>query len=316
MTKSSKRKSSNKGKIKLVLWVFAIIIAVVSGKNIFDLEEKSSVVEAPEAADEVSLMNIPNNINNEEIDLKDIVYEKQAHPRLAARRAEQIISHTAFHISYNKEYKVPNWVFYELTREETYGKLERSNNFLEDPAIRFADAAHLDDYRHSGWDRGHMAPSMDMNWDAEVLDECYLLSNMCPQGHDFNAGIWLDLEHQVRYWAKRDSAICVVCGPVLPKSKDENYRTLGKGKVLIPEYFYKIVLAPFAKKPRAIAFIMPNKQQDAKISTFAVTVDSVESLTGIDFFPILPDYIEDAIESQINLRDWFRKRDIVVSSPQ
>lgn len=245
-----------------------------------------------------------------DVDLSALNYEQQARPRVVTTLSEQLVSHKAYSLSFNKDYKVPNWVFYELTRDEIKGTLERSNNFQEDPNIKHKDASHLEDYRRSGWDRGHMAPSMDMNWDPEVLDESYFLSNMCPQGHDFNSGIWLDLEHQVRYWAKRDSAICVVCGPVLPKSKDAKIRTLGDSKVLIPDYFYKIVFAPFADRPRAIAFVMPNHQEDAKISSYAVTVDSVENLTGIDFFPVLPDVLEEKVESSFNLRDWFRKKDI------
>ena len=188
--------------------------------------------------------------------------------------------------------------------------LERSNNFQPDPEIKREDAAQLEDYKHSGWDRGHMAPSMDMNWNADVLDESYYLSNMCPQGHDFNSGIWLDLEHQIRYWAKRDSAICVVTGPILPKSKKDDYRKLPRSKVLIPDYFYKAVFAPFGKEPRAIAFVMPNEQRYEKISSFAISIDSLENLTGIDFFSVLPDDIEDVVEADFNLRDWFRKKDI------
>lgn len=243
--------------------------------------------------------------------LSDIDYEQQAEPKMVSGRAEQLIDHKAYRVSYNKDFKVPNWVFYELTREEIKGTLQRSNNFQADPAIKSGEASQLEDYRRSGWDRGHMAPSMDMNWDASVLDESFLLSNMCPQGHDFNSGIWLDLEHEVRFWAKRDSAVCVVCGPVLPKSKNDRYRTIGANKVLVPDYFYKVVLAPFAKNgPRAIAFVMPNKQSSNTLGSFAVTIDSVEALTGIDFFPILPDDIEDAVESSINLPDWLRKKDI------
>ena len=244
------------------------------------------------------------------VSLNEIDYEKQAQPRVGKNVSDKKIAHKAYSLSYNKEYRVPNWVFYELTREEIEGDLERSNNFQADPAIKDEDASQLEDYRNSGWDRGHMAPSMDMNWDAEILDESYFLSNMCPQDHDFNSGIWLDLEHQVRFWAKRDSAICVVSGPIIPKSKQEKCRRLKNSKVLIPEYFYKVVFAPFAKKPRAIAFVMPKRQEDAKISSFAITVDSLEVLTGIDFFPILPDELEHKVEATINLRDWFRKKDI------
>lgn len=304
--------------IKTILGL--IVLMCVLAYNKF-----SATDEAEEGTAETEVLSIPSDrtktleVNdalksNGEIRgmaLDEIDYEKCAQPVLKTRRAEKLIDHKAYRLSYNKKFKVPNWVFYELTRQEVQGKLQRSDNFRADPYLKPEDASQLEDYRHSGWDRGHMAPSMDMNWDPDILDESYFLSNMCPQGHDFNSGIWLDLEHEVRFWAKRDSAVCVVCGPILPDQRANNYRRLKKSDVIIPESFYKVIFAPFAKKgPRAIAFIMPNEQQNDKISSFAVTVDSVETLTGIDFFPILPDDIEETVESSFNLLDWFRKKDI------
>lgn len=307
-TRKSSRKSGGFGKNKSFWGLVAILIAISYWLVSEGMDFLSNKIPTPNPDPIEEDESLYSNWNN--MDLSSLNFEKQARPKTVAPYAEQLISHKAYSLSYNKDFKVPNWVFYELTREEIKGTLERSNNFQEDPNIKYKEASHLDDYRRSGWDRGHMAPSMDMNWDEEVLDESYLLSNMCPQGHDFNSGIWLDLEHQVRYWAKRDSAVCVVCGPVLPRSNKQKIRTLGEGKVLIPDYFYKVVFAPFASKPRAIAFIMPNEQKNEKISSFAVTVDSVETLTGIDFFPILPDVLEEKVESSLNLRDWFRKKDI------
>ena len=315
MVKKKGKSSNNKGGMdikKILMGVIAIVIAIAFAAY----ENKTSVAEEENfQTEQLTSVSTPEKkqLKNKtsDVTLENIQYELEAHPVLIEKRAEQLISHKAYHVSYNKDFKVPNWVFYELTQEEINGRLQRSDNFQADPAIKYEEASHLEDYRHTGWDRGHMAPSMDMNWDPEILDESYLLSNMCPQGHDFNAGIWLDLEHEVRYWAKRDSAVCVVCGPILPKNKNEKYRTLPQSKVIIPEAFFKIVFAPFAKNgPRAIAFVMPNEQRNETLGSFAVTIDSVEALTGIDFFPILPDDIEDAVESSVNVRDWLRKKDI------
>lgn len=311
----AKKMTSKRNKLIAILVILGGLLAIY---NHFSKEE--SVVEEPEVKELQSptypespkeTLSSKGESSQPQVDLITLDYEHQAQPKTGKGVSDKKIEHKAYSLSYNKDFKVPNWVFYELTREEIEGRLERSNNFQPDPDIKREDAAQLEDYRHSGWDRGHMAPSMDMNWRADVLDESYFLSNMCPQGHDFNSGIWLDLEHEVRYWAKRDSAVCVVTGPVLPKSKKDNYRRLPQSKVLIPDYFYKIVYAPFAKNgPRAIAFIMPNELQSKTLGSFAVTVDSVEHLTGIDFFSILPDDLEERVESQINKRDWLRKRDL------
>ena len=262
----------------------------------------------------------------EKVDIWTINYEQEALPELPGSVTSQIIHHKAYSTSYNAEYKIPNWAFYELTLAETMGRLPRSDNFQPDPSVKYRESAQLTDYRGSGYDRGHMAPSMDFNWDADIEDETYFLSNMCPQGHDFNSGIWLDLEHQVRRWAERDSAICVVCGPILPR-KDKNgklinpvtnqeyqIKTIGRNKVLVPEHFFKVILSPFGDHPKAIGFIMPNQnvmrrdgRGNAPVKDFAKNVDYVEKVTGIDFFSILPDDIEDKIEAWYENDDWFKK---------
>lgn len=279
------------------------------------------------SSDDPSTLMAQKSVSKPEItDLWSINYEQEAQPQLTLPVTSQIIRHTAYSTSYNAEYKIPNWTFYELTLTETMGRLSRSNNFQPDPNISYKESAQLSDYRGSGYDRGHMAPSMDFNWDAEIEDESYYLSNMCPQGHDFNSGIWLDLEHQVRRWAERDSAICVACGPILPR-KDKNgklinpvtgeeyqIKTIGRSKVLVPEHFFKVILSPFGDHPKAIGFVMPNKnvlrrdgRGNAPIRDFAKNIDYVEKVTGIDFFAILPDNIEDKIEAWYENDDWFKK---------
>lgn len=317
MGKNKGKNSNNKLQKNIIKTILGLMILVgIALWNKYNDEPETpeqptepKVLNAPTENDSTDLLN--KKIGKSEFSLSQLKYEKEARPVMKANRKDEVVEHKAYSLSYNKDYKVANWVFYELTQEEIKGSLQRSDNFQADPKLKRADASQLEDYRHSGWDRGHMAPSMDMNWDETILDESYFLSNMCPQGHDFNSGIWLDLEHEVRFWAKRDSAVCVVCGPILPKQGDKNYNRLPHSQVLIPEAFYKIVFAPFAKNgPRAIAFIMPNRQEDRKVSSYAVTIDSVETITGIDFFPVLPDDLEEAVESTYNLRDWFRKKDI------
>lgn len=260
------------------------------------------------------------------VDIWTINYEQEALPQTPASVTSQIIRHKAYSCSYNADYKIPNWSFYELLASETEGRLSRSNDFQPDPSIPSRESSQLTDYRGSGLDRGHMAPSMDFNWDESIENESYYLSNMCPQNHEFNSGIWLDLEHQVRRWARRDSAICVACGPILPR-KDKNGKlinpvtgneyhitTIGRNKVLVPEHFFKVILSPFGDHPKAIGFIMPNKnvlrrdgRGNAPIKDFAYNIDRVEEITGIDFFAILPDDVEDKIEKWYEKDDWFGK---------
>lgn len=239
-------------------------------------------------------------------DLRGICYEEAALPELQYSCASQLVVHEGYRLSYNADYKVPNWVFYELTRNELNGGVRRSDKFCPDPDISSAQSASLDDYRRSGYDRGHIAPAADFSWGSTAMDESFYLSNMCPQKHAFNAGVWKVLEDNVRGWAQRDSAICIAAGPVLtPAGMSGPIETIGKGEVLVPQYFYKVVLSPFGERPKAIGFVMPNAKSARPVSSFAVSVDSVERLTMIDFFSVLPDEVETAIEAEFSLEDWF-----------
>ena len=219
--------------------------------------------------------------------------------RTAKGRSSQIIRHKGYTLSYNNEWRLANWVGYELTKDETDGPVERTDWFDEDPMVKGVKVRHAD-YTHSGFDRGHMAPAADMKWDKQAMVESFYMSNICPQVHALNAGLWNTLENRVRTWARRDSAIVVVCGPIVPRE----YMTIGENRVAVPEYFYKAIVSPYSTSPQGVAFIMPNEDIDEPLYKYAVTIDSVETVTGIDFFYNLPDSLENYIEQNINLKSW------------
>lgn len=118
------------------------------------------------------------------------------------------------------------------------------------------------------------------------------MSNMSPQAPSLNRGKWKSLEEQVRKWAKTKGEIYVVTGPVFK----DNLGTIGEG-VTIPGYYYKVIYDP--KAERMFAAVMPNRKIAEDISYFAVSVDSVEALTGLDFFADLPDELENRIEAKV-----------------
>lgn len=211
---------------------------------------------------------------------------------------EQIIRHSGYTVSYNKDLKIPNWVSYELTREETKGKEKRGNRFIADPLVIGPIATNAD-YTRSGYDKGHMAPAADMKWSPEAMKESFYFSNMCPQHPQLNRRGWKNLEEKIRNWAIADSAI-IICGPIIEKHP----KTIGKNKVVVPQKFFKVVLSPFAKPIRAIGFLFNNEQAVEPLSSYVVTVDSIESLTNMDFFAPLPDEIENKIEANANYSLW------------
>lgn len=214
-------------------------------------------------------------------------------------RQEQIIRHSGYTVSYNKDLKIPNWVSYELTREETKGKEKRGNRFIADPLVTGPIATNAD-YTRSGYDKGHMAPAADMKWSPEAMKESFYFSNMCPQHPQLNRRGWKNLEEKIRNWAIADSAIIIICGPIIEKQP----KTIGKNKVVVPQRFFKVVLSPFAKPIRAIGFLFTNEQAVEPLSSYVVTVDSIESLTNMDFFAPLPDEIENKIEANANYSLW------------
>ncbi len=214
-------------------------------------------------------------------------------------QSDQIINHLAYTLKYNETYEQAEWVMYVLTAEKVSGTVKRTDNFRPDPQVKTGSAA-LIDYRKSGYDRGHLAPAADLKWSKKAMSESFFMSNMSPQRPGFNRGIWKNLEALVRSWAVGEEEIIIVTGPVL----NAGLPVIGSNEVAIPEYYYKVILDYREPGIKGIGFILPNKSSKASIASYAVTIDSVESFTGIDFFPALPDNEEDRIEATVEFSKW------------
>ncbi|MDE6368064.1 MAG: DNA/RNA non-specific endonuclease [Muribaculaceae bacterium] len=219
--------------------------------------------------------------------------------------AQQIVDYQGFTVSYNADAHQPNYVAWELTADETNGQATRDVNFDVDHRVR--GTAELADYKNSGYDRGHMIPAADVKWDVEAMRASHLLTNICPQDHKLNAGAWATLEGNCRQWARRDSAIIIICGPVLSDYMPRSIGVDGR-KIPVPERFFKVVLSPYTNPPQGIGFIMANTSVDGGVQSAAVTIDEVEAVTGYDFFSALPDDIEQEVEAQCAYHLWQRKK--------
>lgn len=210
---------------------------------------------------------------------------------------QQIVAYEGYTSSFNADLRIPNYVVYELTRFETQGAEQRHDKFMCDTEVDGCPTT--DDYKGSGYDRGHMAPAADMKWSKKAMQESFFLTNICPQNHSLNSGGWKRLEEKVRLWADRDSAVIVVSGPIV----QGHINRLESG-VAVPTGFFKVLLAPFATPKRAIAFIYKNEGGQKVIERQAVSVDEVEALTGFDFFSSLPDEEENEIEKTCDYYEW------------
>lgn len=215
---------------------------------------------------------------------------------------QQIIDYSGMTVSFNSETHEPNWVAWELLGSETTGLHTRESQFSVDENVK--GCATPADYRRSGYDRGHMAPAGDMKWSRQSMRESFLMTNICPQAGELNRGAWQKLEEKCRQRAEVDSAVIIVCGPVFRKG--EAVERIGETGVAVPRQFFKVVLSPYADPPVAIGFLMPNGPVVGGMQRCAVPVDSVEAVTGYDFFAALPDDVEGAVESQCNFARWSR----------
>jgi len=212
---------------------------------------------------------------------------------------EVIINHLGYSLVYSEPDEQAKWVAYELTKEETNKLYERTDKFIPDPYVK-TKTANDKDYEGSGYDRGHLAPASDMGWSATAMAESFYYSNMSPQAASFNRGIWKKLEEQVRNWAIEYEKVYVVSGPVLKSGLPY----IGANKVSIPNYFYKVILDYTQPDIKGIGFIMPNTGSSLPLQNYAVSIDSVENFTGIDFFSSLPDNQEEIIEKSLCLNCW------------
>ena len=215
---------------------------------------------------------------------------------------ETVVKYHAFTVSYNTTTLNPNWVAYELTREEADGEVvsRKGRNFIQDPNFEGRQANYFD-YNNTGWDKGHLAPAADMKWSVVAMDECFFFTNCSPQNHDFNGGMWNSLENNVRSWARKYGRVYLITGPVFTKHQ---YGTIGTDNVMIPDAFFKACLVPKAKGYSGIGFVMNNTSLNGNLNQYACTIDELENIISMDLFYGLDDKVEKEVEATVKWGDW------------
>lgn len=215
----------------------------------------------------------------------------------------QLIQRGGYSLSYREDWEQAEWVAYLLSRDQLERQwTERRNNFREDPLVTTGSATDFD-YRGSGYDRGHLAPFADFAWDAALADETFFLSNISPQDPAFNQGIWRELEEDVRDWARRDGRLYVVTGPV---TSSPPLAYIGRdNRVAIPRAYFKVLLDLEEPRQKGIGFVIPNEVSTQPLAAYAMSIDAVEEITGINFFPdLMPADVEAAVEASSNAAEW------------
>ena len=213
-----------------------------------------------------------------------------------------LIQHSTFILAYDEDHEQAKWVAYVLTREELNRKyVDRTDWFEKDEAVPTGSAEYYD-YKESGYSKGHLLPSADRAWSRAVNEETFLMSNISPQNYHFNAGVWRELEENVRDWARKNERLYVVTGPVIGKSR----KKIGNNGVTVPEAYFKVLLDLDEPELKAIGFLIPNEKTDRPLSDFAMSVKEVEEKTGIDFYSqlISSDTLEEELESVYDTTLW------------
>lgn len=213
--------------------------------------------------------------------------------------SNQIIKHDNYTLSYKEEFEQAEWVAYEIKKGRYSNQDYQRPFFIEDPMVK-TGSADWRNYKNSGYDKGHLCAAGDMKFSKAAFEETFFTSNISPQDREFNSGIWNRLEQKTRYWANKYDGIYVVTGGVLK----DNLETIGKEDVAVPDYFYKVLLNKNNGNYKMIAFLMPNEDSEKGLYEFVVSVDEVEKLTGINFFPKLEDSIEDKLEKSSDYKNW------------
>lgn len=233
----------------------------------------------------------PIHSNKEKVNVEEFDF-------LPSGSTGQILYNPYFALSFSKKYEQAEWVAYELTAERLNQPfVQRSDEFLPDERLK-ADSPTPEDYRNSGYDRGHLAPAADMAFNQEAMQYSFLMSNISPQSRNFNQGIWRELEELTRNWAKQNKALYVVSGPILSEPIKGK---IGSHQVAVPAAYFKVLLDVTEPEQKGIAFILPNEVSFEPLYKFAVSIDEVEKRTGLNFFP---NFDVENLESTFNIDLW------------
>lgn len=250
------------------------------------------------------------------IDLR-LVASRMEIPQLKGGNDNLFIVHTTsdgvnYCIEWNNPLRAQRWSAYRWDRSNTGGNAGYTGEFREDPLIPYANRTTLDDHKSNGYDRGHIVASADRQRTVEANSQTFYLSNMQPQLNAFNAqGIWFELENRVRNTYNKDSfrdTLFVVKGGTIDYG---NYTMVRK--IPAPNYFFMALLRKRNNITAnggyaAVGFWMKHEANtDTTFKNYAVSIDELEELTGIDFFCNLPDEIEKAVEQTYSTAVWSLK---------
>ena len=237
--------------------------------------------------------NNNNNNNNNNNYHHNNVLHKYGSPRHLVT-----LTYSNHQLQYDFQKRIPLWVGEHLTKSSFHGPANRQNcQFHADNNVPEQFRSRNVDYLNSGYSRGHMMPAADVKTSQEAMNETFYLSNILPQDSENNAGFWYRMEDFCRELVRKHSDVYVISGPLFlptptadPNTKIVSYKVIGKDEVAVPTHLYKVVLAENNGVPVSLAaFVVPNAAvpEPATLKQHQVSLDELQRLAGIEFFPKL-----------------------------
>ncbi|XP_029016810.1 endonuclease G, mitochondrial isoform X2 [Betta splendens] len=198
--------------------------------------------------------------------------------------------------SYDPRTRTASWVIERLNPASLSGSSNRKGcEFREDDSIHLFHRSTNDDYRGSGFDRGHLAAAANHKWSQKAMGETFYLSNVAPQNSHLNQNAWNNLEKMCRSLTKFYLNIYVCTGPLyLPRQEDDGklyvrYQVIGRNHVAVPTHFFKVLILEQADGHgvELRSYVLPNEPVDEKIplERFLVPIETIERASGLLFVP-------------------------------
>ena len=222
-----------------------------------------------------------------------------------------VLQRGEFAIGWSPALKRPVWAAYHVPREARF-EIGKRPNFTKDRSV--ASSPSPTAYTGSRYDRGHMVPNHAIvtRFGPDEQRKTFLMTNIAPQSPALNRGPWREMELRIAdLWTARYGEIWVIVGSI-PSASATARETIAAGNIDVPEQYYMIAVAQAEDGVRALAVLLP---QTAARWTFPVhnivTIDELEKLSGLEFFPEMPSFLKRPLQADRPTRLWpIRFRDI------
>lgn len=219
---------------------------------------------------------------------------------VVADKKVRLLANTGYVAGYSDALGNPLWVAYRVRDMDTHAVPPRPDEFVVDARTvsRITPAV----YTNSGFDRGHLAPNhaIALRHGPKAQEETFLMSNIIPQKHGLNAGLWKALEQKIAgNYPGRFGEVWVIAGPVFGGQPAWLQR-----RVAVPEACFMILVDESGGRVRASAYLFPQEPPTGDLNDYLVAIDEIERRTGLDFLAELPDAAENALEATRASRAW------------